>query len=305
MNEEGKVMETEKIVFKKKRYKIKGFDIINIFILTLFALLCLYPFFNQLMISFATKQDFYAADLFVWPKHFNFDSYKFILYQDRIGYAFLVSLFVTVVGTAYNMALTILGAYVLTKKTMPGRGIFFAFILITMFFGGGLIPFYLTIKEIGLIDNIFSVILPFGINSFNMIILRNFFNQVPESMVESCKLDGAGEFTILTRFILPLSKAGLATIGLFYVVERWNDWYWPMMFLSTPDWFPLSLELRNILSNSQSTGIGGGGDIDPGVLFEEGKQSAMIVISMIPILMVYPFVQKYFVKGVMIGSVKD
>ncbi len=108
-------METEKIVFKKKRYKIKVFDIINIFILTLFALLCLYPFFNQLMISFATKQDFYAADLFVWPKHFNFDSYKFILYQDRIGYAFLVSLFVTVVGTAYNMALTILGAYVLTK----------------------------------------------------------------------------------------------------------------------------------------------------------------------------------------------
>ncbi len=291
--------------FKKRKHKIKAFDLVNIFLLTLFALLCLYPFFNQVMISFATKSDYYNATLLVWPKNFTWDSYKFILYQDRIGYAFLVSLFVTAAGTLYNMTLTVLGSYVLTKKHMPGRGIFFGFVLITMFFGGGLIPFYLTIKELGLMNHILSVILPFGINTFNMIILRNFFHQVPESMLESCKLDGAGEFTVLLRFVLPLSKAGLATVALFYMVERWNDWYWPMMFLSDPDWFPLALELRNILSNSQSTGIGGGGDVDPGILFEEGKQSAMIVISMIPILMVYPFVQKYFVKGVMIGSVKD
>ena len=304
MNKKGVLGEKESL-FKKKKYKIKVFDVVNIFLLTLFALLCLYPFFNQILISFATKADYYDATLLVWPKHFTLDSYKFILYQDRVGYAFLISLLVTVGGTLYNMALTVLGAYVLTKKGMPGRGIFFGFILITMFFGGGLIPFYLTIKEIGLLDNILSVILPFGINTFNMIILRNFFNQVPESMIESCKLDGAGEFTILLRFVLPLSKAGLATVALFYMVERWNDWYWPLMFLSSPNKFPLALELHNILSNSQSSGIGGGGDIDPGVLFEEGKQSAMIVISMIPILLVYPFVQKYFVKGVMIGSVKD
>ena len=304
MNKKG-VLEGKGDLFKKKKYKIRVFDVVNIFLLTLFALLCLYPFFNQILISFATKADYYNATLLVWPEHFTLDSYKFILYQDRVGYAFLISLLVTVGGTLYNMALTVLGAYVLTKKGMPGRGIFFGFILITMFFGGGLIPFYLTIKEIGLIDNILSVILPFGINTFNMIILRNFFNQVPESMIESCKLDGAGEFTILLRFVLPLSKAGLATVALFYMVERWNDWYWPLMFLSSPNKFPLALELRNILSNSQSSGVGGGGDIDPGVLFEEGKQSAMIVISMIPILLVYPFVQKYFVKGVMIGSVKD
>ena len=155
-------------------------------------------------------------------------------------------------------------------------------------------------------NNILSVIIPFGINAFNMIILRNFFSQIPKEMIESCKLDGANEFTILFRFVVPLSKAGIATIALFYMVERWNDWYWPMMFLQdAPDWAPLALELRNVLSSSQSTGIGGGGSIDPGVLFEEGKQAAMIVISMIPILCVYPFIQKYFVKGVMIGSVKD
>lgn len=290
----------------RKKKKVKAFDIVLIILLSLFAFVCLYPFLDQLLISFATKQDFYGATLITLPKHFTFDSYKFILYQDRIGYAFLVSLLVTVVGVVYSMTLTVLGAYVLAKEGLPGRKIFFVFVLITMFFGGGLVPFYLTIKEIGLMNNILSVIIPFGINSFNMIILRNFFSQVPKEMIESCKLDGAGEFTILFKFVIPLSKAGIATIALFYMVERWNDWYWPMLFLQdSPDWAPLALELRNVLSSSQSTGIGGGGSIDPGVLFEEGKQAAMIVISMIPILCVYPFVQKYFVKGVMIGSVKD
>lgn len=290
---------------RTKKRKIKPFDIALVVLMGGFAFLCLYPFLNQLLISFSSKQDFYEATLFVIPRRFTLDSYKFILYQDRIGFAFLVSLFVTVAGTAYNMLLTVLGAYVLAKQGLPGRKIFFVFILITMYFGGGLVPFYLTIKELGLMDNILSVILPFGVNSFNMIILRNFFSQVPKSMVESCKLDGASEFTVLFRFVIPLSKAGIATVALFYMVERWNDWYWPMMFLSTPDWFPLALELRNILSSNQSTGIGGGGSIDPGVLFEEGKQAAMIVFSMLPILAVYPFVQKYFVKGVMVGSVKD
>lgn len=241
-----------------KKRKIKPFDIALVVLMGGFAFLCLYPFLNQLLISFSSKQDFYEATLFVIPRRFTLDSYKFILYQDRIGFAFLVSLFVTVAGTAYNMLLTVLGAYVLAKQGLPGRKIFFVFILITMYFGGGLVPFYLTIKELGLMDNILSVILPFGINSFNMIILRNFFSQVPKSMVESCKLDGASEFTVLFRFVIPLSKAGIATVALFYMVERWNDWYWPMMFLSTPDWFPLALELRNILSSNQSTGIGGG-----------------------------------------------
>ena len=296
----------EKPAKQRKKKKVTAFDVVLVIVLSLVAFICLYPFLDQLLISFATKQDFYGSTLMTIPKHFTFDSYKFILYQDRIGTAFLVSLFVTVVGVVYSMALTVLGAYVLSKQGLPGRKIFFVFVLITMFFGGGLVPFYLTIKEIGLMNNILSVIIPFGINAFNMIILRNFFSQIPKEMIESCKLDGANEFTILFRFVVPLSKAGLATIALFYMVERWNDWYWPMMFLQdAPDWAPLALELRNVLSSSQSTGIGGGGSIDPGVLFEEGKQAAMIVISMIPILCVYPFIQKYFVKGVMIGSVKD
>ena len=293
-----------KVISGKKKIKLKPFDYINIILLTLFGIICLYPFLNQLLISFASQADYYSATLFVIPKHFNLDSYKFILLQDRIGSAFLVSLFVTIAGTAYSMVLTILGAYGLSRKNMPGRRIFFYFIIITMFFGGGLIPFYLTVRELGLINHLASLILPLGINTFNMIILRNFFSQVPESIIESCKIDGANDLTILVRFIVPLSKAGIATISLFYLVDKWNDWYWPLMFLDDTELIPLALELRNILSANQSTGIGGG-NIDPGTLFEEGKQSAMIVIAMIPILCVYPFVQRYFVKGVMLGSVKS
>ncbi|MGI6734892.1 MAG: L-arabinose transport system permease protein AraQ [Tenericutes bacterium ADurb.Bin239] len=287
-----------------RRRRITPLDIIITIFMCLFAILCLYPFVNQILISFASQADYYNSTLFVIPRHFNVDSYKYILFHDKMGQSFLVSISVSTVGTAYSMILTILGAYVLSIKDLPGKRAFFIFILITVFFGGGLIPFYLTVRELGLINSIASIIIPFGINTFNMIILRNFFKQIPQEMIESCKIDGANDFIILTRFILPLSKAGLATIALFYFVERWNDWYWPMMFLDHYDLIPMALQLRNILAENQSTGTGGGGGVDPGTLFNEGKHAATIVISMIPILAVYPFVQKYFVKGVMMGSVK-
>lgn len=291
---------------KIKRKKKKSiFNIVNTFFLVLFAVVCLYPFLNQLLISFSSPSDFYKSTMIVFPFHFNLESYKFIFFQGRIGIAFLISLGTTVIGGAINMILTTLGAYALTKKNMPGHKILFYFILITMFFGGGLIPFYLTVKSLGLMNSPLAIVIPFGINSFNLIILRNFFNQVPDSIVESCKIDGANEFIILFKFVIPLSMAGLATIALFYVVERWNDWYWPMLFITDSELFPLALELRNILSFNQSSGIGGGGGLDPGLMFQEGQQSATIVIAMIPILAVYPFLQKYFVKGVMIGAVKS
>ncbi|MGN1100156.1 MAG: carbohydrate ABC transporter permease [Christensenellales bacterium] len=289
---------------KKRRKKIHVFDVINSAILILFGLCCLYPFVNQVMISFSSQADFYNATLFVLPKNFNLDSYIYIIYQDNIGTSFLISIFVAVAGTAYSMCMTVLGAYVLTKKDVPGRKLFFVFVLITMFFGGGLIPFYIVVQRLGLTNNLAGLIIPFAVNTFNMIILRNFFKQVPDRLIESCKIDGANEFVILFRFVLPLSKAGLATISLFYLVDKWNDWYWPMIFMDSADKVPLALALRNVLSANQSASVGNGSGIDPGTLFEEGKQSAMIVIAMIPILAVYPFVQKYFVKGVMIGSVK-
>lgn len=293
------------VSIRRKKFRPTVFGVVNTALLVLFAVLCLFPFLNQVFVSFASPEDYYRANLLVFPNHFNFESYKYIFYQDRVLYAFGISMLTTVGGTAFNMTLTILGAYALTKKAMPGHKIFFIFILITMFFSGGLIPFYITVRSLGLMNNLLGIIIPFGINTFNMIILRNFFSQVPDSIVESCKMDGANEFIVLLRFVLPLSMAGIATVSLFYLVERWNDWYWPMLFITDSDWFPLALELRNLLSQNQSTGIGGGGSIDPGLMFSEGQQAATIVIAIIPILCVYPFIQRYFVKGVMIGAIKS
>ncbi len=204
------------------------------------------------------------------------------------------------------MLLTCFGAYAFTKKNVPGLKIFFTIIIITMFFGGGIIPFYLTVKSIIGINNLWCLIIPFGINAFNLIIMRNFFSQVPNEIIESAKLDGASEFRILFQIIIPLSKSGIATIVLWYVVSYWDAWYWPSFFLSKrTDLYPLALELRNLLQ-----GLDGSNPVDPGTgldgtqLFGQGQNAATIVISILPILIFYPFIQKYFVKGVMLGSVK-
>ena len=288
---------------RKKRRRIPAFEWVNGIVLGIFALICLFPFVSQVLISFSSPADYMSAKFIVFPNNFNFESYKYILTQDRIGTAFGISVFTTICGLALNMTLTVILAYALSRKNMFGNRILFYFVLITMFFGGGLIPFYVVVKNLGFMNSLASIIVPFGINTFYAIILRNFFRRVPESVMESCLIDGAGQLRILVSFVLPLSKAGLATVALFYGVERWNDWYWPMLFVQNNDLFPLALELRNILSSNQSSGMNNG-SYDPTLLFSQGQEAATVVISIIPIMVVYPFLQKYFVQGVMLGSVK-
>ena len=290
-------------VTKKKKKRISIFDILNYIFLTLLALICLFPVVYEILLS---KQDYLNATVMVFPFHFNIESYKYIFGQGRILKALGISLLTTIVGTVYSMLLTCFGAYAFTKKNVPGLKIFFTIIIITMFFGGGIIPFYLTVKSIIGINNLWCLIIPFGINAFNLIIMRNFFSQVPNEIIESAKLDGASEFRILFQIIIPLSKSGIATIVLWYVVSYWDAWYWPSFFLSKrTDLYPLALELRNLLQ-----GLDGSNPVDPGTgldgtqLFGQGQNAATIVISILPILIFYPFIQKYFVKGVMLGSVK-
>jgi putative aldouronate transport system permease protein len=288
----------------RKRKKIVAFDFFNYAFLGLFGIVCILPLIYVVMLSFAAKSDYLNAALLVVPRNFNLECYKAIFFQERVGNAFAISVLVTLVSVVYSMTLTSLGAYVFTKKNVPGLKIIFSFILVTMFFGGGLVPFYLTVLKTTGIDNLFSLFIPFGINTFNMIILRNFFNQVPTSLVESCKLDGAGEFTILFKFVMPLSTAGLATVSLFYLVGKWDDWYWPSILLpSKINLYPLALELRQALNHEAGEGHGTGG-WDPTKVFAQGQNAAMIVISLLPIMAIYPFLQKYFVKGVMLGSIK-
>lgn len=291
---------------KKREPRDWGIGMVLIYIvMILFALACAFPLLYELLLSFASMQDYMTAEYLVIPKDFNFENYKYILFQDRVGTAFLISVFVTAAGTAYTMLLNALGAYALTKSRMPGRKIFFAFVIITMFFDGGLIPFYLTVRDLKMTNTLWSLIIPFGVSTFDMILLRNFFSQVPEEMIESCKLDGAGEIRIFFGFVIPLSLAGIATITLFTIVAKWNDWYWPLIFLTLrDDLFPLALELRNVLMDQQGAGVVDG-VINTDKVFGQGQNAAMIIISIAPILCIYPFLQKFFVKGVMIGSVKS
>jgi putative aldouronate transport system permease protein len=206
------------------------------------------------------------------------------------------------------MLLTVIAAYALSKRAMPGRNMIMTFIIFTMFFGGGLIPYYLTVKGVGLYNSYWVMILPSAINTFYIWIMLSFFRDFPLSLEESARIDGAGDFTILLRIVIPTSLPVLASISLFYAVDRWNDWYGPMLFLTDTDKYPLQLLLRNMLINigqilSRNEGMSA---IDQSKVKipMDSLQMAAIIITSFPIMAVYPFLQKYFAKGVMVGSIK-
>ena len=291
-------------VRKKKKKRVSVWTVLIYAFIVLFTLACLFPIVYEVLLSFASKEDYLQSDFLIFPVHFNFENYKIILLQDRIPIAFLISVFLTVVNLVYSMAIDILAAYVLAQRDLPGRKIFFTFLLIPMFFSGGLVPFYLTLRSLNFTNNLLGLILPFGVGGFNVILLRNFFAQVPNDIIESAKLEGASDFRVLWQFILPLSKAGIATISLFILVGKWNDWYWPMILLTEDNLFPLALELRNVLNSTRADLIPDG-SVDMNVIFAEGRNAAMIIVALLPIMAIYPFLQKNFVKGIMIGAIKS
>ena len=283
-------------VRKKKKKRVSVWTVLIYAFIVLFTLACLVPIVYEVLLSFASKEDYLQSDFLIFPVHFNFENYKIILLQDRIPIAFLISVFLTVVNLVYSMAIDILAAYVLAQRDLPGRKIFFTFLLIPMFFSGGLVPFYLTLRSLNFTNNLLGLILPFGVGGFNVILLRNFFAQVPNDIIESAKLEGVSDFRVLWQFILPLSKAGIATISLFILVGKWNDWYWPMILLTEDNLFPLALELRNVLNSTRADLIPDG-SVDMNVIFAEGRNAAMIIVALLPIMAIYPFLQKNFVKG--------
>ena len=291
-------------VRKKKKKRVSVWTVLIYAFIVLFTLACLFPIVYEVLLSFASKEDYLQSDFLIFPVHFNFENYKIILLQDRIPIAFLISVFLTVVNLVYSMAIDILAAYVLAQRDLPGRKIFFTFLLIPMFFSGGLVPFYLTLRSLNLTNKLLGLILPFGVGGFNVILLRNFFAQVPNDIIESAKLEGVSDFRVLWQFILPLSKAGIATISLFILVGKWNDWYWPMILLTEDNLFPLALELRNVLNSTRADLIPDG-SVDMNVIFAEGRNAAMIIVALLPIMAIYPFLQKNFVKGIMIGAIKS
>lgn len=276
-------------------------------LLVLGAISIFYPFFNCFIISVLPYEYSTTLGFYLIPPEFEFANYQVLLASKSFQNSFLVTLFVTVVGTAYNMFLTITMGYALSRKGYYGRTFFINLLLVTMFFSGGLIPIYLLVRGLGLIDSLFSMILPLGIIPFWMILMKTFFSSIPDALTESAQIDGASDITILIRIIIPVAMPIIATIVLFYAVARWNEWFNGMIYIRTPEKKPLQLFLREMLlsmdnkrlDQSALNALSGSQRI-----YTRAMQMAMVMLTTLPILCVYPFVQRYFVKGIMIGSIK-
>ena len=283
-------------------------DMVLVVLCSIFLFLVAYPLYYILIASVSNPYDVYAGKTFLLPSQFTLEGYKAVFADISILTGLLNSLKYTIIGTIFSVVVLYLAAYPLSVKNLPGRKWISIFFIITMYFGGGMIPTYLTIKNMGMTGTIWSILLPGCISVYNLIILRTGFEGIPESLVESAEMDGAGDLTILWKIILPLSKASLATITLFYAVGRWGEWYNAMVYLeSNRSLYPLQMILRETLVEGQNLDVAVdvmGVSTADSILVKEISKYSMVIISTVPVLIVYPFVQKYFVKGVMIGAVK-
>lgn len=285
----------------------KVFDAFNALILLLLSFITLYPLYYLVIVSIS--DGFYVSrNMVYWyPMGVNVDVYKSILGHSHFMQAYGNTIVYTVIGTAINLVMTILCAYPLSRRELYGRGIFTALITFTMFFNGGLIPLFLQVTNLGLRNTMWALLLPSTISTYNMIVMRSFFQNIPSELHESAYLDGANDIKVLLWIILPLSGAMITTMTLFYAVGHWNNFFSALIYLDNREKYPLQLLLRNIVIQGESTDMlnyaGTAGDNASMVVTQNYKYAA-IVVAVLPILIVYPFMQRYFAKGVMIGSIK-
>lgn len=284
----------------------KVFQVFNVCFLTILMVVTMYPMLYVVMASFSEGLALTSHSGFLfWPVgNATIAAYKAVFTNPNILQGYGNTMIILIVGVTLQIFMTSIGAYVLSRKDFAMKNAIMFFITFTMFFQGGLIPFYLLVKDLGLINNILALILPFMISVYNLIIMRTSFMQIPSSLEESAKLDGASHFAIYAKIIMPLSKPVIAVMVLYYGVSIWNGWFWASVFLRDRSLFPLQLVLREILiSNDVSSMTQGSSGADVAAVAESIKY-ATIVVATLPILMVYPFVQKHFAKGVMIGAIK-
>lgn len=285
---------------KKKKFSI-GMAVIYVLI-TLLAFVCLYPFLNVLACSLSGYNPVLSGRVTFYPIDFNIEAYKQILGRTTMWTAMRTTILITLLGTALSLVLTIFASYGLSIQDLPGRRVMTGFILFTMYFGGGMIPTFLVVKGVGLYNTLGALFIPQSISVFNFIVMRTFFRELPDSLQDAARIDGASYMQVLFKIILPLSLAVIATIGLFYAVGYWNSYFDALIYIQDGDKYTLQLRLRNMLFGSE---LGNAADDVGGtVVMPQSLKMATVVVSTIPILVVYPWLQKYFVKGVMLGSVK-
>ncbi|NGP45559.1 carbohydrate ABC transporter permease [Bacillaceae bacterium SIJ1] len=284
----------------------KLFVVMNYILLTIVLIVIMYPLLFVVSASFSNPQYVIAGEMWLWPKGFNVDSYQKVFQNEDIINGFVNTVKYTVAGTFLNVLMTIFAAYPLSRRDLRGRGFIMAFIVFTMFFSGGLIPTYLLIKNLGMLDTFWVMIIPNAVAVWNIIIMRTFFQSIPHELQESATMDGCGNLRILRSIVLPLSLPVIAVMVLFYAVGHWNSYFQALIYLQDQENFPLQLILRQILIQNQTDDM-----IQTTTesflqqqLSVEGLKYAVLIVANLPMLMLYPFLQKYFVKGVMIGSLK-
>ncbi|GGI66580.1 carbohydrate ABC transporter permease [Enterococcus alcedinis] len=293
-------------------YQTKGrkvFNVFNLLFLLIVAMTCVLPFVHLLAVSFSKGTAVAAGQVAFIPVGFNLSSYEFALTGGKFLRAMLISFERVILGVGINLVLMIITAYPLskTKKQVAGRNYYMTFFLITMLIGGGLIPTYLVVTSLGLKDTIWALVLPGALPITNMIVLLNFMRGLPEEIEEAAAIDGASPIQILVQVLLPILKPALATVGLFCIVAQWNDWFSGMIYMSSPENYPLQTYLQSLLQNfEQMMSQGAGGDMKDimAQLNERTGRAAQLFLGAIPVMVIYPFLQKYFTKGLVLGSVK-
>lgn len=287
----------------KKR--ITALDIGLAVLLSIGALVIIIPFWNVLVVSFATQKEYADNPLMLFPKNPTLESYRYLFRDSKIWQGYINTIKLLIMGLPLSMFLTTTMAYGLSRKSFPGKKFIIYLVVFTMIFNGGIVPMYLVMKQLKLTGTLWAVTFSTCFSVFNMILMMNYFQTIPDSLMESARLDGAGEWRILGSIVLPLSKPILATVTLFYGVSIWNEWYDAMIFLRKADMLPLQNVLRSIIQETEiSTSATGSIAAMGGPRFDDGIKMAAVFLTMIPIMCFYPLLQKHFTKGVMVGAVK-
>lgn len=287
---------------ESKQYKI--FKVFNVFILLVIIFCTLYPFINVVAQSFSSESYINSGQVNLLPKGFNVETYQKVMSDTMFWINYKNTVVYTVVGTLISMFLTTIFAYALSKRRLVGRRFLTVFAVFTMFFNGGLIPNYVLINALGFANSMWAIVIPGAISIYNMLIMKSFFENMPEELEEAASIDGLNTYGILLKIILPLSKAVIATMVLFYAVAYWNSWFSAFIYLDKKELFPVTIYLRNMIAGTTSGMSAGATSADNLTQISANIKSVTMVLTILPILTIYPFVQKYFVSGVMLGSVK-
>ncbi|MFC7406867.1 carbohydrate ABC transporter permease [Georgenia alba] len=281
----------------------KVFVAVNTTYLLAIVAVTLYPFLNVVAQSFSSEAAINAGTVNLVPRGFNVETYRFVMADAMFWINYKNTVVYTVVATAISLTLTTMFAYAVSRRYLPGRQFFIGVAVFTMFFSGGIIPNYVLISTLGMKDTIWSVVIPGAINVFNLLVMKTFFENLPTELEEAAMIDGLGHFRTLLSIVLPLSKAIVATMLLFYAVAHWNSWFPAFLYLSDREAFPITVYLRNLIAGAANTGTGAGGASGL-VSIASNIKAVTMFLTVLPILFVYPFIQKHFVSGVMLGAVK-